>query len=55
MDAAIDGGLLLRFGAVEINCALSVVIAEVRRELEDTVAVILFGQEEPSEGECDRT
>ena len=54
-DAAIDGGLLLRFGAVEINCALSVVIAEVRRELEDTVADILFGQEEPSEGECDRT
>lgn len=48
-DADIDGGLLLRFGAVEINCALSTVIAEVRRELEERVSAILFADVQESE------
>ena len=41
--APIDGGLVLRFGDVELNCALDVLMADVRRELEGQVAKILFG------------
>ena len=43
--APIDGGLILRFGDVELNCALSVLMADVRRELESQVAKILFGEQ----------
>lgn len=44
-SAPIDGGLVLRFGDVELNCALSVLMADVRRELEGQVARILFGEQ----------
>ncbi len=43
--AQIDGGLILRFGAVELNCALDVLMADVRRETEAHVAQILFGEQ----------
>lgn len=41
--ADIDGGLVLRFGDVELNCSLSVLMADVRRDLEGRVSEILFG------------
>lgn len=41
--APIDGGLILRAGAVETNCALSMLMAENRRETEGKVNRILFG------------
>ncbi len=41
--AAIDGGLILRCGPVEVNCALSMLLAETRRETEVKVSRILFG------------
>ena len=41
--AAIDGGLILRAGAVETNCALSMLMAENRRKTEGKVNRILFG------------
>ena len=40
--ADIDGGLILRYGAVETNCSLSVLLREMRRELEDKISAILF-------------
>ena len=43
--APIEGGLILRFGAVELNCALDILLADVRRETEADVARILFGEE----------
>jgi len=39
----IDGGLVLRAGAVETNCSLSMILAESRRETETRVSRILFG------------
>ena len=39
----IDGGLVLRAGAVETNCSLSMLLAESRRETETRVSRILFG------------
>ena len=41
--APIDGGLILRAGAVETNCALSMLMAENRRATEGRVNRILFG------------
>jgi V/A-type H+-transporting ATPase subunit E len=41
--APIDGGLILRAGDVETNCALSMLMAENRRETEGRVNRILFG------------
>ena len=41
--AAIDGGLILRAGPVEINCSLAMLMAETRRETETHVSRILFG------------
>ncbi len=41
--AHIDGGLILRCGEVEINCTLSVLLAQNRRETEARVNQILFG------------
>lgn len=43
-SANVDGGLVLRFGDVELNCALSVLMADIRRDLEARVAGILFGE-----------
>ena len=42
--ADIDGGLVLRFGDVELNCTLSVLMADIRHDLEGRVAEILFGK-----------
>ena len=41
--APIDGGLILRAGAVEINFSLAMLMAETRRETETRVSRILFG------------
>ena len=41
--APIDGGLILRAGAVEINSSLAMLMAETRRETEARVSRILFG------------
>lgn len=40
--ADIDGGLLLRYGDVETNCSLTVLLREMRRELEGKISAILF-------------
>ena len=40
--AAIDGGLILRSGDVEINCSLSLIFAELRERLEAEVGRALF-------------
>lgn len=42
--ADIDGGLVLRCGDVEVNCALSMLFAEVRRTTEQEVSDTLFGK-----------
>ena len=41
--ADISGGLILRFGDVELNCTLDVLMADIRRELTPRVTRILFG------------
>ena len=41
--APIDGGLILRAGAVEINFSLAMLLGETRRETETRVSHILFG------------
>ena len=48
-SADIDGGLVLRFGNVELNCSLSVVLADLRTEMEGRVAELLFHREEEAE------
>lgn len=40
--ADIEGGLILRAGDVEVNCSLTVLLAEVRREIEGKISRILF-------------
>lgn len=40
--ASIDGGLVLRFGDVSLNCSLSVILNDIRRELEPRVSEVLF-------------
>ena len=40
--AAIEGGLILRYGDVETNCSISVLLSEMRRELEPKIAALLF-------------
>ena len=47
--ANIDGGLVLRLGNVELNCSLAVVMADLRAELEDRVAELLFHSEAEAE------
>lgn len=42
--ADISGGLILRFGDVELNCTLDVLMADIRRELTPRVTDILFGE-----------
>ncbi len=42
--ADISGGLILRFGDVELNCTLDVLMADIRRELTPRVSEILFGE-----------
>ncbi len=43
-EVRIDGGLILRCGDVECNCSLSVLFAQLRRELEGEVARALFDE-----------
>ena len=43
-SAEIDGGLILRFGDVELNCTLGVLMADIRHTLEPRVCEILFGK-----------
>ena len=45
---AIDGGLILRFGAVEANCSLSLLFAQLREELEGEVSHALFDARTPN-------
>ncbi len=45
---AIDGGLILRVGAMEINCSLATLFTEIRPELEAKVAQKLFPQKKGS-------
>lgn len=40
--ADIDGGLILRYGDVEANCSLSVLLSDTRRRLESRISSILF-------------
>ena len=40
----ISGGLILRFGDVELNCTLDVLMADIRRQLTPRVTRILFGE-----------
>lgn len=44
--ADIDGGLILRYGNIEANCSLSMLLGEMRRSLESKVAAILFATED---------
>ena len=44
--ANIDGGLILRYGDVEFNCSLSMLMNEMRRLLENKVSAILFADKE---------
>ncbi|MBQ8357822.1 MAG: V-type ATP synthase subunit E [Clostridia bacterium] len=40
--ADIEGGLILRYGDVETNCSITVLLNEMRRELEGRISAILF-------------
>jgi V/A-type H+-transporting ATPase subunit E len=42
--ADIDGGVMIRYGDMEINCSLSMIFARLREELESDVFNILFNQ-----------
>ncbi len=44
--ADIDGGLVLRYGSIEANCSLSMLMSEMRRALESKVSAILFADNE---------
>ena len=41
-NVAIEGGLILRCGDIEINCSLSLIFAQLREELEGEVSHALF-------------
>ena len=40
--APIDGGLILRCGEIEINCSLSALLVQMRRDLEERISALLF-------------
>ena len=42
--AEIDGGAMIRYGDMEINCSLSMIFARLREELESEIYKILFNQ-----------
>ena len=44
----IDGGLVLRCGDIEINCAFSMILAAIRPELEPRVQQILYKDQNKS-------
>ncbi len=41
----IDGGLILCYGSIEVNCSLSMLMAQMRKSLEAKVSAILFASE----------
>ena len=41
----IDGGLILCYGSIEVNCSLSMLMAQMRKSLEAKVSAILFPSE----------
>ena len=43
--APIDGGLILCYGSIEVNCSLSMLMAEMRKALESRVSAILFAED----------
>ena len=43
--ADIEGGLILRYGNIEANCSLAMLIAQMRKELEKQIEKTLFGEE----------
>ena len=43
--AKIDGGLILCYGSIEVNCSLSMLMAEMRKALEPRVSAILFAED----------
>ena len=42
--AEIDGGAMIKYGDMEINCSLSMIFARLREELESEIYGILFNQ-----------
>lgn len=40
--AAIEGGLILRYGDVETNCSITALLADMRRHLEARICAVLF-------------
>ena len=44
--ADIDGGLILRYGDIEFNCSLSMLMSQMRRTLEHKISAILFADKE---------
>lgn len=42
-EADIDGGVILRYGDVEINCSVGMILSGLRDELEAAVCAALFG------------
>ena len=42
--ANIDGGVIIKYGEMEINCSLSMIFARLREELESEIYNILFNQ-----------
>jgi vacuolar-type H+-ATPase subunit E/Vma4 len=44
--AKIDSGLILRYGDVSCNCSLSLLLAELRREMEQQIMTLLFADEQ---------
>ena len=47
--ADIDGGIILKCGAIEINCSFGVIAAELRAKLEGEVLQVLFPPEKEEE------
>lgn len=43
--ADIEGGLILRYGSIEANCSLAMLIAQMRKELEKEITKTLFGED----------
>lgn len=47
--ADIDGGIILKCDAIEINCSFGVIAAELRAKLENEVLQVLFPPEKEEE------
>ncbi len=53
--AMIDGGLILRYGDIEINCSLKALFAQIRPELEAKVKGRLFPEKAGKAGKAEKT